>query len=61
MKISRLLGLSLLAVGLVLLRETRRRRIRQQTFNGIVFHPTAIFIWQNFSKRPNIDFKISRD
>lgn len=47
MKFSHFIGLSILAVGILLLRGSRRSRIRHQTFNGISFNPTAIFILQS--------------
>lgn len=47
MKISQFIALSVLAVSVLLIRKMHRSRVKQQTFNGISFNPTAIFILQN--------------
>lgn len=61
MKISQILGLGLLVVGFILIRKMRKNAVQHQIFNGIVFKPTAIFILQNASKKPTIDFNSNED
>jgi hypothetical protein len=46
MKFSHFISLSVLVLGVFLMKETRRSRVKRQTFNGISFNPTAIFIVQ---------------
>jgi hypothetical protein len=54
MKPHYLIGLGILALSILLLKESRRKRAKPIVKNVIV-NPTAIFIWQSSSKRPTID------
>jgi glucose uptake protein GlcU len=47
MKVSHLIGLSILAIGILLMKESRKSKVKRQTFNGISFNPTAVFIFQS--------------
>ncbi len=54
MKTYQLIGLGMLAVGLLLLNKSQKKS--RPVIKGVAIHPTAIFIWQGSSKRPSIEF-----
>lgn len=54
MKTYQLIGLGVLALSVLLLKKSQKKRAKP-LIKSVIINPTAIFIWQGSSKRPTID------